>query len=117
MTYKTFIKVFVFIGLILFGYVMGMKTESVNAKPQSETEYSDCGCILTEPKEIVEVTFQNGHVFAFENKDGDWMQGDLVTITFNNNGTPVITDDIILNYKYSGWISKSEMKIWIKEGN
>lgn len=82
--------------------------------PETPEIYADCGVILQQPGSDVIVTLQNGHMFSFENEDHDWMIGDLVSIVFENNGTPEITDDTIISYRYSGWISESEQESWIK---
>ena len=113
---KNIAIMFSVIGLILFGYGLGTKIESVKAESETGNSniYADCGLIMDEPTEIVQVTFQNGNVFAIENTDGDWILGDLMTIIFDDNGTMEIYDDTIISYKYSGWISKSEIENWIK---
>ena len=87
------------------------------AKPKSENLYADCGVIMDDPGKIgddVIVTMQNGNMFAFENEDGDWCIGNLVSILFDNNGTDIVYDDIIISYRYSGWISETEMENWVK---
>ena len=76
--------------------------------------YADCGAILEEPTENVVITMQNGNQFSFENSDGDWMKGDLVSVIFDSNETEEVFDDIIISYRYSGWISENEQKTWIK---
>ena len=78
--------------------------------------YADCGLIMKKPskKGRVVITMQNGNQFAFTDKDEDWMVGDLVAVVFDDNGTEKVYDDIILSTRYCGWISKKEMKRWIK---
>ena len=76
--------------------------------------YADAGLIMEEPGEIVWVTMQNGNVFGFYNNEGDWTIGDIVSVLFDDNGTPLVYDDIILACKYSGWVSDKEMETWIK---
>lgn len=34
----------------------------------------------------------------------DWMPGDICSMVMNDNGTPDITDDIILSARYTGYI-------------
>lgn len=76
--------------------------------------YADCGAILEEPNENVIITMQNGNQFSFENSEGDWMTGDLVSVIFDSNGTEEVFDDIIISCRYSGYISENEQKAWIK---
>lgn len=76
--------------------------------------YADCGAILEEPGKDVIITMQNGNQFSFENVDGDWMKGDLVSAIFDDNGTENVEDDEIISYQFSGWITENEQKNWIK---
>lgn len=92
------------------------------AEPKSETRkahhtlIADTGVIMDEPDgETIIATLQSGHMFCFDDEDHDWCVGDLVTMIFDDNGTPIITDDIIISYRYSGWISRAELKNWIKD--
>ena len=71
---------------------------------------ADCGIILDQPDEIVIVTLYNGNMFAFQNEDvGEWEIGDIVTLLFDDNGTEIIYDDIIIDYRYSGHINSPEV--------
>lgn len=76
--------------------------------------YPDVGCIMKKPCKTVEITMQNGNRFAFQNEDGDWCKGDLVAVIMDSRGTPKVTDDRIVSVKYAGYVSKSEIKKWVK---
>lgn len=76
--------------------------------------YPDVGCIMKKPGKTVEITMQNGNRFAFQNEDGDWCKGDLVAVIMDSRGTPKVTDDRIVSVKYAGYVSKSEIKKWVK---
>jgi len=110
-----------FIAVMLIGFAIARITTACTPDPAESTgnTYADCGVIMDDPGKLgddVIVTMQNGHMFAFENEDGDWCIGDLVSIMFDDNGTLDITDDIILDHpRYSGWISAEEMQQWVKE--
>lgn len=95
------------IGLAISGIACGQDNLIKN-------HYADCGIIMQDPDENVVITMQNGHMFSFENLDGDWNKGDIVSVIFDDNGTEKIFDDIIVSYKYSGWISDAEMQDWVK---
>lgn len=45
----------------------------------------------------------SGHEWVFTGVE-DWMMGDVCTITFYNNGTDTISDDEILQTRYTGYI-------------
>ena len=114
---KIFTSILMVITLLVSCF--GLKREA--EKPVSEIEnlYADVGVIMDDPGKIgddVIITMQNGNMFAFENDDGDCNIGNLVSVLLDNNGTENVYDDIIVDYIYAGWISESEMKIWIKEG-
>lgn len=51
--------------------------------------------------DIVTFTTPNGHSFAFEGCE-DWASNDLVSALMYDNGTPQVSDDIILSARYSG---------------
>ena len=77
--------------------------------------YGQCGLIMDEPHDgIVEVVLQNGHIYAFEDDDPDWIVGDLVGIVFDDNGTENITDDIIVSRRNIGYVTDTEFENWIK---
>ena len=76
--------------------------------------YPDCGVVVETTDEWVVFLLQNGHEFAFENEDHDWFAGDLVSVVFDDMSTEEITDDVIVNVRYSGFISKNEIGTWIK---
>ena len=78
--------------------------------------YPDCGVITKIRNGMVFITMQNGNVFRFADEAGDWCVGDLVAVMLNDNGTSKVSDDIVVRAKYSGWISKREMKSWVKGG-
>ena len=108
--------------LVTFGATRAYSSIPKNdgAKMEIENLYPDTGLIMDDPGTIgdgVLVTMQNGNVFAFENQDGDWNIGNLVSILFDDNGTEIVYDDIIISYRYAGWISETEMQNWIKHPN
>lgn len=79
--------------------------------------YPDCGVITKIRNGMVFITMQNGNVFKFADEAGDWCIGDLVAVMLNDNGTAKVSDDSVVRVKYSGWISKKEMKAWVKKGD
>ena len=76
--------------------------------------YPDCGVIKKIRNGMVFITMQNGNTFKFADEAGDWCVGDLVAVMLNDNGTAKVSDDSVVRAKYSGWISKKEMKAWVK---
>ena len=105
---------------LLVSFGITKYSENQGEKINIDNLYADCGVIMDDPGQlgdIVIVTMQNGNMFAFENEDGDWNIGNLVSILFDNNGTDIVYDDIIIDYKYAGWVSETEMRNWIKYPN
>ena len=47
----------------------------------------------------------NGMVWTIECDQEDWMIGDICAMVMDNNGTDVIYDDVIVTYKYDGFVS------------
>ena len=91
----------------------------VETEPQGR--YADCGVILKDEDiqespegYLITITMQNGNQFAFLSEDGDWEIGEIVSAIFADNGTPNVSDDVILSYRYSGWVSDDELQNWIK---
>ena len=89
----------------------------VEAEPQGI--YADCGLILDEIQEspegyLITITMQNGNKFAFVSEDGDLETGEIISAVFKDNGTDEVSDDEIISYRYSGWVSDDEMEIWVK---
>ena len=92
----------------------------VEAEPQGI--YADCGLILDEIQEspegyLITITMQNGNKFAFVSEDGDLETGEIISAVFKDNGTDEVSDDEIISYRYSGWVSDDEMEIWVKEAD
>lgn len=62
--------------------------------------------IITETNQeadLVTVQTLNGNLFQFEGIE-DYQTGDIVSMIMDSNKTEVVTDDIILSVKYSGYI-------------
>lgn len=80
--------------------------------------YPDTGLVISTEwygdHGLLQFQTQNGHIFELIEEDGDWYTGDLISVIFNDNGTPEVYDDIIVNYKYSGWIDEEDMYKWVK---
>lgn len=97
--------------------------EIIYVETEPQGRYADCGVILQDG-DIAEtedgnyqitITMQNGNMFSFISEDGDWMEGELVAVIFDDNNTPEVSDDIIIGQPhYSGWVSDAELANWIK---
>ena len=55
--------------------------------------------------EIISCMSFNGNVWEFEDTCGDWEIGDVCSVLMCDNGTEIVTDDIIMSVKYSGWVN------------
>lgn len=54
--------------------------------------------------DIVTVTDNVGYMWQFTEAD-DWEIGDIASMIMNDNGTDVITDDMIVSVRYNGNIN------------
>ena len=61
---------------------------------------------INNAKDIVTAT---GHIFEMKGTE-DYMIGDYVSLVMDDNGTPGITDDIIVSAQYSGWTDLFEIE-------
>ena len=77
------------------------------AAPAPSTTYPLAGVVTTVDRAADLVTFRtgSGQLFTLTGCD-DWLTGDVVACTMSDNATPdYITDDIILDYRYCGYVS------------
>ena len=54
-------------------------------------------------EDTVTVMTSTGHLFAFYGCE-DWQEGDCASLIMEDNGTENITDDEIVQARYSAWI-------------
>ena len=52
--------------------------------------------------QLVTIKTVTGFVYQFESDAGDWMPGDLCACIMDDNGTPEIIDDMVIDANYSG---------------
>lgn len=58
--------------------------------------------VATAETQLVTIETVTGFLYQFYSDAGDWIPGDLCACILDDNGTPEITDDIILGANYSG---------------
>lgn len=61
-------------------------------------------CIITEidtETDLVTIATATGNEFQFYGVE-DYANGDLVSVIFYDNGTETVTDDVIMDIRYSG---------------
>ena len=64
----------------------------------TEIAYSDYGCLFT-------VTVANGNQFQYYSEgNADYLLYDIISMEMDSMGTELVTDDEILEVKYSGFI-------------
>ena len=73
------------------------------------TLYPETGIITEVIKTDVdtyEVVFEvaNGNMFSFYTDDYDLYVGEIISVLMDNNGTEIVYNDKIIDYKYSGTI-------------
>lgn len=52
---------------------------------------------------VITISTASGLLYEFDDVNEEYWFGDLVSVTFWNNGTENVTDDIILCHRYVGW--------------
>ncbi len=67
--------------------------------------YPECGIITEIENDVVTIETCNGNQFQFEGVK-DYELGDLIAVTFYDNGTETVSDDIILDTKYVGYTER-----------
>lgn len=103
MNVKLLAGIFLASALIL-SPLKGISSEAT--APESEAFYPQT-FIVTEVAEsgesqLVTIETVTGFLYQFESDAGDWTPGDLCACIMNDNGTPEITDDIVIDARYSG---------------
>jgi hypothetical protein len=74
------------------------------ANPNAQLGFYAQSTVVSEVKDdVVTITDANGNDWQFNGAE-DWLEGDVCTITFCDNGTETIYDDVIVNTKYDGYI-------------
>jgi hypothetical protein len=85
-----------------------IKTAPTTApEPPAPSTYPLAGVVVQVDRTAELVTFStgSGQLFTLTGCD-DWLTGDVVACTMSDNATPDdITDDIILDYRYCGYVS------------
>lgn len=77
------------------------------AEPPTPSTYPLAGVVVQVDRAADLVTFRtgSGQLYALTGTD-DWMTGDIIACTMSDNATPNdITDDHILDYRYSGYVN------------
>ncbi len=68
-------------------------------------EYAQMTVVVEIDSENDEVVCEdfNGMLWAFSGCE-EWQVGDIATMIMNDNGTPLIYDDVIVHINYDGWL-------------
>lgn len=67
--------------------------------------YLLCGIVesINHEENYITIVDNSGNAWEWEGVE-DWQENDIAVMMMNNNGTEKITDDIIMNIKYTGWV-------------
>lgn len=88
---------------------------SLGASQTQGNIYPECGIVTEIETNTVTIEMCNGNQFQFEGCE-DYEKGDLIAVTFYDNGTKSVTDDIILDTKYVGYTDRfQEIELEIVE--
>jgi len=69
------------------------------------TIYPDTLVVTNTQNNVITMETSNGFVYQVFGVE-DIMDGDVLSVLFYDNGTDIITDDIVIDFNYSGFISK-----------
>jgi len=94
------------LGLISAGIIATLNPTSEitpNVTPNVTNLYPTCG-VVTEVTES-EMTFADfsGNLWTVLDPQ-DYEEGDRIAAIMDDNGTPIIYDDIVVSTKYCGWV-------------
>lgn len=72
------------------------------SKANRSNLYPDAGIVTGVDRETDTVTWTDGyHDWCFEGTE-DWMVGDGIAAIMDDNGTEIVTDDVIVSIRYIG---------------
>lgn len=63
--------------------------------------------VVDHDNDLITITDSVGFDWLWEGAE-DWYEGDLASMIMDTNGTESITDDIIVDISYSGWLQDFE---------
>ena len=69
----------------------------------SQSLYPTCGIVTSVTETELEFTDVSGNVWTTFDPQ-DYEIGDRIAAIMDNNGTPIIYDDIVVSTKYCGWV-------------
>ena len=105
------------LGIKLSSLIIGTMASITSCQPQKEVGYyptttvvsNVCECeveVETEKNYWLTLEDFNGNKWGYISEDGDWLEGDIVSLIMCDNGTKEIEDDIIVYVRYSGYSEK-----------
>lgn len=103
------------LGIKLSTLIIGTMASITSVQPQKEVGYYPTTTVITDVCEVeieTEKEYQltledfNGNEWVYISEDGDWFEGDIVSLIMCDNGTEDIEDDIIIYTKYSGYFEE-----------
>ena len=103
------------LGIKLSSLIIGTVASITSCQPQKEVGYYPTTAVIsnvceveveTEKKYCLTLEDFNGDAWGYISEDGDWLEGDIVSLIMCDNGTEEIKDDIIVYVKYNGYSEK-----------
>ena len=88
-------------------YIIKTAPATPAPEPPTPSAYPLAGVVVQVDRNADLVTFRtgSGQLFTLTGTD-DWLTGDVIACTMSDNATPDdITDDIITDYRYCGYVS------------
>lgn len=91
---------------VLFGAaaIMDKVMDNRTAANRLDGIYPKSGTVIAVnlAEDTVTFTDQRGDVWSFYGAE-DWMEGDRIAVIMDDNGTPGISDDLVLAARYEGY--------------
>ena len=69
------------------------------------TIYPESLRVTNTANDIITMENANGYVYEIEGVE-DIMDGDILSVLFYDNGTDIITDDIVIDFQCSGFVDR-----------
>lgn len=87
----------------LTAFYIDTPTDKPNEANRLDGIYPKSGTVIAVNHDEDTVTFADhrGDVWSFYGAE-DWMEGDRIAVIMDDNGTPVILDDLVISARYEG---------------
>ena len=89
--------------MLFFGFILGSAYEQEKVKEGGQYPKMMVVYELDEEKNMIRLRDFNGFKYQIKGIE-DTFEGDVFSCIMDDAGTDTITDDTIIDYRYSGWL-------------